>query len=260
MGVYRNNGNMVGKTYEVYDQALNTTGCTEVSTGGISATCDDQVHITGGHVDNKYVIAHEVGHAMQWKKQGNADPNFNYDSTDETAQCEHSGSHGMVSVEYQSAAALEGMAHYFAASAFNDPSSSECWFRYYKNTDWDGDSTLELAGWIDCETNDHCDNSGESCGPIAIADHFGNECSPGVTVNRALEFDWLRFWWDLNTDEGVAFDEAMDIWEDAHPETWAATDTIWIWDRPGARLRDAANANSLLTEWDARDNSNGVHR
>ena len=48
-------------------------------------------------------------------------------------------SHSMNQKEHQSSAAWEGIAHFYAALAFNDTSESDCVFVYYKNTDWNLD-------------------------------------------------------------------------------------------------------------------------
>ncbi|MCZ7585031.1 MAG: hypothetical protein M5R36_17835 [Deltaproteobacteria bacterium] len=36
--------------------------------------------------------------------------------------------------------------------------------------------------------------------------------------SRSVEVDWLRFWWDLHTDEGEPFGNIADIWDGANPE------------------------------------------
>ena len=259
--VFRHNGGVTGATYNIYDEG--SSGCADASPGG-SRTCNTKPWITAAHADNKYVISHEVGHQMQYLVDGSQTANFDYDDDDtdgvETTECQSTQSHNMVSAEYASAAALEGVAHFIAATTFNKTSESDCWFRYYKNVDWDGDTVSDGIYWTDCELDDHCDNSGESCGPIGSGDHFGSECNSSTTDNRGVEYDYLRGFWDLRTDEDVAFPDCMDIWDTSDPNDWNENDAGSSSDDPAERLRDAADTCGFLSEWDAVDNYNGMHR
>jgi hypothetical protein len=272
--IFRHNGGVTGETYTVYasGEDAGTSGCQSHPTAGSSLNCGGAAYVAPGHHDNKYVISHEVGHNMARLVNGGSGATAPYGAT-QTTECSWSDvdSHAMVSLEYQGAAANEGMAHFIAATTFNDTAESDCWFAYYKSVDWDHDGDNDGAPlWTDCEYSEHCDGSGESCGAagaIAVADHFGNECnSIWVTNNRGVEYDWLRFWWDLRTNEDVAFYDCMTIWDVANPNSWngAATgsdgstcpSTGW----PASRLRCAASSAGYLTEWDGLDNYNGVHR
>lgn len=64
--------------------------------------------------------------------------------------------------------------------------------------------------------------------------------------------------WDLHTDEGVAFDDIMEIVADADCDTWAASSFLPASARPWERLVASAAANYLSAEWAAAGSDNGV--
>jgi len=213
----------------------------------------------------KYVITHEMGHAAAEKANG-GDNEFKDYSAD-TGGCYTSGNggHGMNQEEYQSAAVTEGIAHYFAAITFNDPSEFDCFFVYYKSVDWDLDGTDDspAVASVTCQ--------GGPMYPIDQYDYLGDMCDPPLD-NRATEYDWLRFFWDLTYDQEVSPSTIYDIWDDADPNDWCRNDTVDDMDTgttdppcssgdfPADRLRDAAHSNGVLTEWDNEDYRNGVYR
>ena len=82
----------------------------------------------------------------------------------------------------------------------------------------------------------------------------------GTLTNRGTEWDWLRFWWDLTTDQDVYCTDCMDIWNTANPDTWNASGDGSGSNYPATRLRNAANTEGFLTEWDNEDYLNGVYR
>lgn len=108
-------------------------------------------------------------------------------------------------------------------------------------------------------------------------DYLGHQCS-GTLTNRATEYDWLRFFWDLDYDQGLSTTTIYTIWDWANSDNWHASGDGWdtyststpcsIWTGsaymppswPSGRLRCAADTAGYLTEWDAEDAANGVHR
>lgn len=72
-----------------------------------------------------------------------------------------------------------------------------------------------------------------------------------------MEYDWLRLWWDFATDEAVSVDTIMAIWDGANPDDWEATDGTEA-DEPAQRLQDAADGESLLSEWNTWTALEGV--
>ncbi len=167
--------------------------------------------------------------------------------------------------EHQSSAAWEGIAHFYAALAFNDTSESDCVFVYYKNTDWNLDEEfspllIEAAEFaVSCE-------SGPSNNPLP--DYLGSYCD-GTLDNRGTEYDWLRFWWDLETKEGISTTEIYSIWDGAEPDDWNANGDLHCHgasllpgcaDEPATRLFDSAASLGFESAWVSWDVYNGVHR
>ena len=77
--------------------------------------------------------------------------------------------------------------------------------------------------------------------------------------NRAVEWDWLRFLWRLDTEEGLSTADIFDIYDLAGPDTWNATDGGDPADMPTQRMRDAATLLLLGGAWNNQDDINGVH-
>ncbi len=89
----------------------------------------------------KFVIAHELGHAVQFKGSGLMRADYaNSPSKNDPGACgcqfvsdPNDRSHCMQSKETLGIATGEGFAHYFAASTWNYDDPSNCTFVYYKN-------------------------------------------------------------------------------------------------------------------------------
>src|SRR5690606_34953978 len=90
-------------------------------------------------------------------------------------------------------------------------------------------------------------------------DNDGVQCS-GTLVNRGTEHDWMRFWWDMLTDEGIGVGELADIYDLMNPRSWDLYQTtpIGMLDDPVQRLESAASAAGRHTEYTNQRN-NGVH-
>lgn len=236
---YRRRGGLTGETYILYDEECD---------GGGSCNDGGEIYLSPdvGAV-RKYVIAHEMGHALAAELENGTYANFDYTASLGGCYTVATRDHEINSKEYQSAAANEGFAHFYSAVVFNDDTETDCHVEYYKTVDWD------LDGTVDDQTTD-CES-----GPVNGADYLGDSCI-GTITNRGVEYDWLRFWWDLTTDEGVYFTDCGHIWDRANPWSWNATGDSTGLNYPATRLRDAADTEGFLTEWDAKDNFNGVHR
>lgn len=95
---------------------------------------------------------------------------------------------------------------------------------------------------------------------VAVQDYLGNYCG-GSLQTRSTEMDWLRFFWQLMAEEpGVSFTTIASIYGDADSHTWAATSTIYPWVHPFHRMRSAADANGVLSEFDDHAVPHGVFR
>lgn len=225
------------------------------------------VYIGGSLGNKKYPTVHELGHAVghYLNHDSSGDPqsaarDYSYVAPD----CDDPGtrSHHMNSAEYQSAAAWEGWAHFYSILAFNNTGDADCQFYYYQSIDWDYDGTNESSTVSSCAVAPQ--TAGLSSWPLVTlssGDYLDDLCT--VADNRAVEYDWLRFWWDLVSTEAVSTATVGQIWDDAEPHSWVAQDPsppTGFLKKPAYRLRQAADANGVLTEWDNQDDANGVHR
>lgn len=226
--MYRRAAGLSGENFDMYTETC--------PSGGGSCRSGNAIYLDSP-ADSKYVINHEFGHLVAYRKNGNAAASTSYAATLNNCYTDNTRSHEAVSKEYQSAAANEGYGHYYAAVAFNQTDQTDCGFAYYKSTDWDLDTFTDDI-WVTCES-----------GPITGVDggdYVGDWCT-GTLTNRGTEWDWLRFLWDLDTDEGVSTTTIFDIYNTANPNSWNATGDGTGSAYPATRLRDAANTEGVLT-------------
>jgi len=118
--------------------------------------------------------------------------------------------HSFATEEWVTAAANEGLAHFYAAAAWNWPAGYDCeWYSYY-------DGSI-----VDCEYG---------------SKHLVNTCHGGSfpSIDSGSELDWMRFLWDVHSDCDISFGPIMDIWDAANPRTWSDSNVV-------SRLIDAAD-------------------
>ncbi|MEZ4239375.1 MAG: hypothetical protein R3F59_25110 [Myxococcota bacterium] len=209
----------------------------------------------------KTVIAHELGHALQYWANGAHQPITDVSLND--ASCPSAGTtHRVVSKEYQSGAINEGMAQWVAAVAFNNTTEADCKHVIHDNITWHVNSGLSpypysCEGYVvggpdqDAGVEDSFGVSGADYmhephgtppNDVACTDTTPN-------VNTAVELDWERFLWDLVTKEGVTFGKIVEAYDEAEPQDWYM----------GAPRDDFANALEYVmtngTQWlDPYDN------
>ena len=165
----------------------------------------------------------------------------------------------MFSMEYQAMAAREGWADFIAAWLWNNPSQSDCTHgRWGTASDFDlddddatpsgfppdiddADNNFSGAiGWVNCEgipiTSATCADWGATCTsgghvPLesyvtardwvedltAASDPMG--CTAASLTNRGSTGDWMRFFWDLRTDENVSMAALADLWDNMDMST-----------------------------------------
>ncbi|MBN2800847.1 MAG: hypothetical protein JXX28_17050 [Deltaproteobacteria bacterium] len=142
-----------------------------------NTTCDGSAYsqrgrltICGSHATKKYIIAHELGHALQAFARGETEelvvpsahdysmPLVNDACT--SGMWGDEGGHRFNSREYQSAAMHEGFAHFYSALAFNYDDEADCDFRPYKDVDWDQGGTFSADPDLCCDGVP----LGDSCG------------------------------------------------------------------------------------------------
>ncbi|MCB9670167.1 MAG: hypothetical protein H6736_17480 [Alphaproteobacteria bacterium] len=177
---------------------------------------------------SKFVFAHELGHQIgAMRNAANGSPQStasNYEAP--TAVCGPVAGHVMDTKEYQSAAANEGFAHYYAAVSWNLTNQTDCRFGYYKPVDFNHDGTSDPGSNLNCEGGPALTTppGGSPPAPVAAGDYLADQCATPYG-NRGTEYDWLRFWWDIDTDGGLSTTDIADIWDLADPYAWRPTDS-----------------------------------
>ena len=198
--------------------------------GNVFINAANQDKVIG--IQRKFAIAHEIGHFLA-DVHANA-TGGNCDLSD--SQCPSNGSHGMSSKEYQGCAFTEGFAHFFSASAWNNfGADTDCVFRYW------ADSTID------------CEGSLTSNWPEAYMETL---CYNTSHTGRGVELDWLRQFWDVQTDGTQPnFDDMMEwvqsSWFFAVPPDWE--DPYFQLDNVADLLDGAIDSN-----WDAAKGTNGI--
>jgi hypothetical protein len=249
------------KSIEMEDQSsmiirMNDTYCCGNKTG--PCLCGDDGELYLDSLPNKFQIAHEIGHFVGYARDGYNTPALDYDAPPNTCYGSYFY-HTFNEKEYQSAAAVEGWAHFYAAMVWNKTTESTCWFKGVNEVDWDYDYDKD-GRRFNCELGPKEEPPDPNPpGMPDNSDYLGDICDAPLD-NRGTPYDWLRFWWDLTTDQDVPFASCLDIYDWADPRNWRENDMeVWI-DKPSKRLRDAADDLGYLDEWDNEDNFNGVHR
>jgi hypothetical protein len=146
------------------------------ATGGTRAN-STTVWVEDPDDDEKFVIAHEVGHYVA----RNSNANFGNQAacndfrTGAGQACDATG-HSTTSKELQACAATEGYADFFAADVFNDHDLTTCFV------------TLNGSPTINC-------NAANAGYPLRMME---TNCS-GTDAGYGNETDWMRMFWDVHT-------------------------------------------------------------
>lgn len=184
---------LTGKTITMHD-AQCPSYATPTSCAGGNGGAGADVWIMPGHDEKKFLVAHELGHAVQWLWFNFNQPG-SYSINDGGAACEWSNPgnlairlHALHTKEHSSIAFTEGFAQYFSTYAFN-ATSTTAWFHYYKDDYKGGAVTL-----VDME-------NGDTGGETAYLD---NVCTNDVEgkAGMGVELDWARQLWDFRTNAG----------------------------------------------------------
>lgn len=275
----RRNAGLSSQEVIFYTTACGTWGG-GASTGGscthMGAAYVEPIGGGGPGCGQKYAVAHEMGHLIaRLKNGGNGAAKEDDANLDGCLPGEGNAGHRMTTKEYQGQAANEGIAHYYAAVAFNNTTDVVCRFEYYKGVDLNGDGNqADEDRTLTCEGGSFWYKSGAVVFPYIdgdwmVRDYVEESCeerAPGGTLgNRATELDWLRFFWDLDHDQGVTTTKIFDIWDTSNPESWLETGsgssyTCGSTDWPAGRLQCAADTEGVLAEWLEEAEVNGVTR
>lgn len=227
----RRNGGLNGETFVLYTQAC-PGGTSNCLSGG------NNYIVTN---NRKFVIVHELGHAVAEKANGGLGANFSY-------LLNNSSGHKFNSLEYQGAAANEGFASYYAAVAWNQTQETDCTYVLHYSIDWNSDTTNE-PNVFSCE--------GGIPNVIDAEDYAGDFL--GAASNQGTQHDWMRFFWDLDNKEGLNTTDIVDMWVASSPDTWTATGTGSGAGFPSFELEAAADQLGFGTAWNNQE-SNGSLR
>lgn len=241
--------------------------------------------------DDKRSISHEVGHWIGMRRDETAYINWNDGVNAQNCEGWGAGSDDLAK-EWDSSAGSEGWADFVAAWAWNTRNSSACALQRDRTTlpDWDldndGDSLAYGAnprGQWGCEgifedfnSDGDFTDPGEAQDPsnpnidppaayltardwladmVVAADPKG--CT-GTLAGRSSKQDWVRFWWDMTTDEGIEPVDCASIFDLANPKNWDATpESPATSDDPIRRIEDKADDLGFGAEFDAQK-SNGL--
>ncbi len=200
----------------------------------VHASADDShangtdVWIQTGDEDEKFVIAHEVGHFTHRDSAGGVASDCSHQST----QCPSSGSHRITSKEFVSCAFSEGFADFFAADVFNNHGEDDCWLFMHGTT-------------INCESaND------------ALPLRYLEVTCDAPFAGFGVQTDWSRAFWDVhtNTTTEPTLNDMLRWMEDANDNTaWSKTNSYTLLDAEANAVGGVLGSN-----WDAAKTANGI--
>lgn len=133
---------------------------------------------TSDHRRAKFVVTHELGHAMFLLRTKMAEPAEDYslsDPTETEPNCVSENLYTPHSMEYSMVGAREGSAHFYSTMVWNNPKDSNAVFSMF-------------GGKTNVETY-----TNEAGGQL------WNLCNVVIKCGRSVNMDWLRFWWDWHT-------------------------------------------------------------
>jgi hypothetical protein len=185
----------------------------------------------------KFIITHELGHAVEQNSAGVGAASNLSDVGNPPAPCQSTATnHLLTSREWISTAHTEGFAQFYAAATFNIASpGANCWMNI-------GGTLVDCAGNMTHATR-----------------WMETQCVNGTFVGRGVELDWLRQFWDVRT-QGASQPtmNTMLRWiRDADNSTnWTTTNAYTLLD---AEANDTPNNGTAInTNWDSFKAGNGI--
>ena len=229
---------------------------------------DDCCFSGGGKVhaqhDNKYVIAHEIGHAVGYFNDGKRNPEKSYWSPEDSCDGDGIalGQHGNTTKEWQSAAVTEGWADFYAAWLWNRRTESDCWYERHYASDFDLDLIPDVQAYS-CEGIPTPNLSSYVSARDWLEDLIDapdpQDCS-GTMVNKGTQYDWMRFFWDMTTDEGVMPEDLGELYGLMEPHSFDPKGlTLTVTDDPTFRLDVACGSMGLVAACDDQSNNGQDH-
>jgi hypothetical protein len=191
------------------------------TTGGTICTTAKTLRISADIAHERGLVAHETGHWIH-RMHHTATFNRDYSYSDSDAgnpsdDCiRNAEGHTADTVEWQSAAHLEGIADFFAAVAYNDfAGNADCKIPFYIGFNVEVD-------YLDCE------EGGES---MSVCAEWNNTTLFKKTGN---ELDWTKMYWDFLTNRAGSIPSLMTA--EASVTSWPAKDNHY------ERVRDLLSA------------------
>lgn len=218
------------------------------------------------HSTFKNVLAHEFGHKMMYLRGGVSSISKSYAADDATTSCpdesSNANSHSRNSVEYHSAAAIEGYAHYYASVVFNQVGGAGCWAYSHGSVNWDNTGG---GGGGDGNIYD-CDGPPMTIVGVTFSqgDYMLDQC--GDIAGLANEYDYQRFFWDLSDKEppsesySLGAGDIADVIGDASVGWNAAYQTSYPEHLDNPMERMETEAAEFGTTWGDLMVENGVYR
>lgn len=218
-----------------------------------------RIHFDPAMARYKFTIAHELGHGLSDFANNGQGFATNYSGGMGPCAPNYSGTHTMVTKEHQSAAATEGIGHFYSAIAWNydHTPTSDCDLYNFKPQDWNLDGVYTGQEW---DYAFPCDKSFTREGHVVPATDFLHDfcMSSGPTKHRGTELDWLRMFWDLRTERGWGNDRIFDVWDRANPHSWSADHTLDGSKAVHHRMENAADHFGLLGDYLAESRQHGT--
>ncbi|MEN0061072.1 MAG: hypothetical protein AAGA48_02925 [Myxococcota bacterium] len=220
--------------------------------------------------EQRFPMLHEMGHVVAYYADDQRKPNFSY-KANASGSCDANNSHQIEHEEWASAAAVEGMAHFYAGTVLNKQVEFDCQV-VQVGIDFNNDGAVgqpvtgnefflphscEDGPYLVSGIEDRLDGTAWDDG-----DYMEQECEMPGPDDRHTPYDWMRFFWDLDTDQSFTFGRIMRLWNNADPHNW---------DKNSANMSDPDKVRNrlILTAGPAvnRPNevsieaaANGVHR
>lgn len=173
------------------------------------------VHINNGHRRRKFIVAHEIGHAVARLNYGengtqdDFDSSYPYDGPN-TNGCLNVGGYSLSSVEWDSMGFKEGYAHLYASRVFNNPVADGA-FTLFGNT-------ISLERFQPAAAGN------------PMGGHLRNRCDSSPDHGVSTIEDWTRFLWDMytipesNCGPKLGLDDMYDIYSEVRSAEPTAQD------------------------------------
>jgi hypothetical protein len=157
---------------------------------------DHDIYLSSGGRDSKFTISHETGHNLLHERIEDLNNGWKNNCVHSSQSCPASGSanHSWYSQEYQSCAAMEGFANFYAAAVWNinNGLGSDCYYGTY--------DCLLYQTYME----DYCDTP------------WGD---------KGVEADWTIFLWHLHSqlldeEDNLSVAQIARFYAESDPEDW----------------------------------------